>query len=160
LTLPKNFEARIEKREQTARPDLGPCWIWTGSINVRGYGKFATRYVHRLSFEHFKGVVPVGLELDHLCREHACCNPDHLEAVTHQENVRRGRLAEANRERAIPRTHCRNGHAYVPENIMFNATTGRRQCLTCAKKNRAIGNAKIAARRRAARECSTEGGTQ
>lgn len=70
------------------------CWLWSG-MKRKGYGRFAfpkrTTYVsaHRWLFEIVVGRVPDGFELDHLCRTPACVNPDHLEAVTHSENLRR-----------------------------------------------------------------------
>jgi ribosomal protein S14 len=89
------------------------CWEWTGIRNQRGYGYFvpdnsrelrrngvAKRVsAHRWAYEFVTGKVPEGLELDHLCRNHSCVNPAHLEPVTHRENVRRG-LAAAVRRRA------------------------------------------------------------
>jgi len=70
------------------------CWIWTGYKNG-GYGRFKTAsggsvYAHRASYEFHVGPVPEGLYLDHLCRNRACINPDHLEPVTTEENIRRG----------------------------------------------------------------------
>lgn len=73
------------------------CWFWTGAISRSGYGNFWTgeSYVsaHRWSYEHFVGPIPEGLDLDHLCRVRNCVNPAHLEPVTRQENLRRGREA-------------------------------------------------------------------
>lgn len=81
-----------------------PCWVWKGSIDKRGYGRL--RYkgeqhkTHRFFYEYEFGSIPEGLELDHLCRVKACCRPDHLEAVTHLENVRRGAKPKLNAEKA------------------------------------------------------------
>lgn len=75
------------------------CWIWTGTCSVGGYGAIGfsggrvTRPVHRVLYELVVGPVAKGLELDHLCRNRACANLDHLEAVTHWENCRRARAA-------------------------------------------------------------------
>ena len=74
------------------------CWIWTGaSVNSRGprYGTYRlsngkAKKAHRMIYESLKGLIPVGLELDHLCRNTLCVNPEHLEPVTHKVNVQRG----------------------------------------------------------------------
>lgn len=74
-------------------PNSG-CWLWFGATTERGYGVVVANgrsiRAHRISYETAKGQIPEGLVLDHLCRVHCCVNPDHLEAVTQLENVRRG----------------------------------------------------------------------
>lgn len=69
------------------------CWLWTPPPNAKGYGQFGDRgkmhVAHRWSYAHFKGPIPPGLVLDHLCEVKLCVNPDHLEPVTQSENVRR-----------------------------------------------------------------------
>lgn len=92
----------VERVERRCVPeDRGyttACSIFTGALND-GYAVVwigsrtdqSARVVsaHRVVWEHFNGPVPDGLELDHLCRQRACCNPEHLEAVTKSENIRR-----------------------------------------------------------------------
>ena len=72
----------------------GDCWIWTGSTNGCGYGETSEAgkkvYTHRLMYERHVGPIPEGKDIDHLCRNRACCNPAHLEPVTRQENLLRG----------------------------------------------------------------------
>lgn len=73
--------------------DNNGCWIYTERKDTLGYGVFYFKHVgykaHRISYELVKGPIPKGLVIDHLCRIRSCINPDHLEAVTQAENVRR-----------------------------------------------------------------------
>lgn len=75
------------------------CWIWQGVQRRNGYGQIMwhpdTYLVHRIAYQALVGDIPDGLELDHLCRNRICCNPEHLEAVTHATNIQRGHAARA-----------------------------------------------------------------
>lgn len=80
---------RLEDRGYTT-----PCWIWKGARTPAGYGQRQVRgkrgLAHRWYYIQEHGSIPEDLELDHLCRVRECVNPDHLEAVTHAVNTRRG----------------------------------------------------------------------
>ena len=111
-------------------PNSG-CWLWTGPTTKAGYGSLSQPFgkphllAHRMSYERFKGPIPEGRELDHLCRVRCCVNPQHLEAVTHKENCQRG-------IRGFLTTHCPLGHPYNKENTYFRKRGGR-VCRPCGK---------------------------
>lgn len=124
------FWSKVDKRG----PD--ECWLWMNRTHpVTGYGEFrfrgATSRAHRVAYILTHGEIPEGLELDHACprapcrEQRRCCNPAHLEPVTHQENKRRER--ERNFEHV---THCPQGHAFDEKNTHYTKT-GARQCRRC-----------------------------
>src|SRR6266550_4607552 len=114
------------------RPDLGPCWIWTGAKSgERGtplYGAFVwdrkTGGAHRFSYEQEHGQIPDGLEPDHLCKNTLCVRPSHLEIVTRQENQKRSNSVSGLNAR---KTHCPRGHSLVDA----YRHCGRRVCRIC-----------------------------
>lgn len=112
------FWAKVDKS--------GDCWEWTAFLTPDGYGRFgldgAIVAAHRTAYELVVGPIPDGLQIDHLCRNRKCVNPDHLEPVTQLENARRGFWAT--------KTHCKHGHEFTPENTYIRPT-GARQCRTC-----------------------------
>lgn len=112
------------------------CWIWLGATNGIGYGKFYVvdrmMYAHRFAYIQKYGEIPEGLELDHLCRNSYCVNPDHLEAVTHQENVKRGKAGENIATKNREKTHCPQGHPYSGDNLYIKPN-GSRVCRTCRR---------------------------
>jgi hypothetical protein len=113
---------------------VGSCWIWRGARDAKGYARFRDDSgkkvaVHRFAYETKHGAIPAGLTVDHLCRNPSCCNPDHLEAVTNAENIRRGTQGQWQRSK----THCPQGHAYTPENT-YVCNKGKRQCQTCKRE--------------------------
>jgi hypothetical protein len=115
-------------------PNSG-CWLWEAACTAAGYAVYReagqTKYVHRMLYELAKGSVPTGLELDHLCRVRCCVNPEHLEAVTHKENNKRGTSPMAIFGRA---THCVHGHEFIPENTYIYPTGVGRRCRACDRR--------------------------
>ena len=111
---------------------LTGCWIWKGCLR-NGYGTVKQngkmQLAHRISFVHWNGEIKQGLEIDHLCRNKICCNPSHLEAVTHLENLKRGNIGLFNKNK----THCIYGHEFTKENTIIKQD-GRRNCRTCINR--------------------------
>lgn len=125
------------------------CWLWTAACNDFGYGIFRVNgrnvRAHRFAYEQLVGVIPDGTELDHLCDTPACVNPEHLKAVTHQENV--ARALPGRRSWRAERTHCRNGHEFTETNIVTvrrapEAGGDYRACRECKRQASARANAK------------------
>lgn len=126
--------------------DVTGCWNWTAASGPDGYGRFhldARRIpgrrpivAHRVSYEHFVGPIPDGLQLDHLCRNRGCVNPAHLEPVTQRENLLRGIGFSAVN---ATKTRCDNGHAFTPENTY--RWHGSRYCRACRREREKAGRA-------------------
>ena len=126
LTTLQRFFAKVQITE-------GQCWQWTGASS-RGYGHFRLRgkilRAHRFLYETCICPVPIGLELDHVCRNPLCVSLDHLEPVTHAENVRRGQGGQWLKAK----THCPAGHPYDDMNT-YHDLTGGRECRICRRQH-------------------------
>jgi len=111
--------------------EITGCWIFTGSINNKGYGQINVNgklmYSHRLAYELFVGTLDPNLTIDHLCRVTDCCNSDHLEQVSMRENIMRGDTITAAHAK---KTECPQGHLYDLANTYIRPNGGR-DCLAC-----------------------------
>lgn len=103
------------------------CWGWSSITDYQGYSilRLGTRIqvrAARFSYTAFRGPIPDGMEIDHLCRNRACVNHAHLEAVDHATNLKR---------RTEAKTHCVNGHEFTPSNVRMNPGRNGRVCKEC-----------------------------
>jgi len=144
LGLPESIEKKIGHISGKG------CWVWKAA-KTNGYGVVqfngVVRRAHRVIYELLIGVIPEGLELDHLCRERACVNPSHLEPVTQRENNARSNSASAIHAK---QTHCLRGHELSPKNTYRRKRGNKieRFCRACS----AIRDRKRYARRSPAME--------
>lgn len=133
-------ENRIKKLMErvTVDPESG-CWNWDKPIQC-GYGRAQLNgtktLAHRVVYQLIKGDIPEGLDLDHLCRNRACVNPDHLEPVTRSENLRRGFISRG----------CKNGHPFNEDDFsVVHRSNGSNEwrCKVCHReRNRKAKQAK------------------
>jgi hypothetical protein len=140
MIIPEHFWNKVNKDGPIPehRPDLGPCWIWTASIDKDGYGKFAdklkirrTTKAHRVAYAGIVEPIPDGHEIDHLCRNRPCVRPTHLEPVIHHLNLLRSPNTLNSRNRV--KIHCPQGHAYTAENTAIGKG-GSRKCRICVRR--------------------------
>lgn len=97
--------ARLRQRDEgtadvrwmaKVRVESPGCWVWTaGTTGASGYGAYEGTTAHLYIWRLLVGPVPEGMQLDHLCRNRKCCNPDHLEPVDRLENIRRGTVGKS-----------------------------------------------------------------
>lgn len=130
-----NLRARIKARVTiTDRGYATPCWISDRATTATGYTRIRvdrrSQATHRMAYIAWVGPLADDQEIDHLCRQRACCNPQHLEAVTHRENIRRSDTAWA----LIHRTRrCKRGHEMTEDNVRL-LTNGAQACRTCIRE--------------------------
>jgi len=157
LTPEQRNESAKQRLARRVVVDGNGCWIWTGAVTHAGYGRIQmadgtgasrARVAHRVSYELYVGAVPEGLQLDHLCRVRACCNPEHLEPVTAKVNTWRSDLTAARINGT--KTHCPRGHEFTDANTYRPPSKpNQRHCRACkhdeARRRRAADKALRAA---------------
>lgn len=125
----KDFSERFWKKVD--RRSSEECWSWLGTKRA-GYGLFKLSNRHqqatRVAYQLTHGPMSKSLSLDHLCRNTWCVNPNHLEPVSHRENVLRGIGPTAINAK---KTECIHGHPLSGSNLYRNPTNGGRFCKTC-----------------------------
>ena len=140
----KRVKTTHERFESMALIVASGCWEWQGPLNKpNGYGRFfhdglSNDYCHIYSYRYHYGPIPEGCEIDHLCNNRRCCNPKHLDAVTHGVNVQRA---------ASRRTVCQKGlHPRTPENLLVSRHNGRQvtTCGPCKEEWRSLRRARLA----------------
>ncbi len=118
-------------------PAADGCLMWTGALTEWGYGRFHfdyhSVYAHRFAYEAINGPIADGLTIDHLCRNKACVNPNHLEAVTTQVNTIRHTSSI---------TRCPAGHGYSEENTRMDRR-GKRHCRACDRTRKRESSAAL-----------------
>lgn len=142
------IERLMQRRFEVDLGYVTPCWYADYAINKKiGYAVIGgtddkTLYAHIVSYVHFKGEIPEGLQLDHLCHSAAiatcpggatcphrrCWNPDHLEPATQRENIARGMSPGA---RSVRTGLCGRGHLLT--DVYVRKSTGYPTCATCQK---------------------------
>jgi len=132
------FTKQIEIQNFVQKIEIDPltfCWNWIGHIIRKGYGYFHFNnkdgLAHRFAYKYWKGEIPTGLELDHLCNNKKCVNPSHLEVVTHVENMRRAIIPKGIYSKEGKKTHCPQGHEYNEKNTFYRKSG--RHCKICTK---------------------------
>ena len=109
------------------------CWEWVGNTNALGYSNIMLKGKctkgHRYVYEMTRGPIPPGRTLDHLCRNPTCVNPDHLEVVSLQVNIMRGKGVGVINGAKM---RCPKGHSLTPDNLVLSRLRrGVRLCLAC-----------------------------
>lgn len=123
----------LERFEEKYIPEPNSgCWLWLAMTNGFGYGQFKLStnervVAHRFSYQVYKGEIPEGKELDHLCRVRCCVNPDHLEPVFHAENCFRTSLGPVIKN--WKKNTCAKGHKFV----CVGSRKRQRFCLVCER---------------------------
>lgn len=138
---------QLQKIINRIEPQESGCWWYPAVTSNKGYATTRIGWpvtksmsVHKLSWIYYKGDIPDGMVIDHLCHDPAeceggnncvhrrCVNPDHLALVSEAENSKKSvRVFEF-------RTHCVNGH--LLDETLGATSNGKRYCTACNKEQK------------------------
>lgn len=125
----KTIEERLMEK-CSPEPNTG-CWLWIGAHQPSGYGQLwngeRPEQAHRISYRIYFGKFSEKLEIDHICRQPSCINPNRLRVVSHKENMRASNTIMGINSR---KTHCQNGHLLCGKNLL-RLKNGSRNCRIC-----------------------------
>lgn len=133
------FWTKVDKHGpiSEARPELGPCWIWTAHRLPKGYGRFRIdgkyHMAHRVAFELLVGPIPPEHMVHHRCETTACVRPDHLEALSPADHAAAHPTSPINN---AGKTRCVRGHELAGDNVYVREDNGARQCRRCERIRR------------------------
>ena len=159
--LDKALAQRVRDAIDKCESDENGCTIWSGRTDRHGYGEIRLRIdgrrkhigAHRAAWMAECGEIEIGLVIDHLCRNRACINVEHMELVTMRENTLRSPLHGRGPSWGRPQSsQCTHGHEYVPENThLYTGSDGytRQVCIECRRRRSRESRARRAAEPRA-----------
>lgn len=129
---PEKIFAQIQKTENG-------CWLWTGRIITYGYPiifkprtidhKKSSILVHRWIYQQYKGQIPKGFDVHHVCNNKVCVNPNHLEALDRNTHLKKGNSPSTVNSK---KTHCNRGHSL--DNAYIEKPNGKRHCIICRRE--------------------------
>lgn len=138
----------------TPEPNTG-CWLWLHRLDYKGHGRFKIAPIgfqaHRIAWTIYRGPIPDGMVIDHVCRVRCCVNPDHLRVVTPRQNSLENNIGPS----AINarKTRCKYGHPFDAANTQIIGGRKRldgtkapvRICRTCNRTRQADRQRRVAA---------------
>jgi hypothetical protein len=156
MRLRRNLSRQDYIRSRSIPEPNSGCWLWEWTLGNTGYACGAGGSSSRLSYRAFKGPVPDGCHVDHVCRTPACVNPDHLRVLSVKENLALRDLRKNNWN--IRKKSCPRGHPYDEQNTIHSFQANGRPRRGCRECNRARSLRNYYLRSSPARVVSRDGG--